>query len=171
MADSDDSLTAEERAFLEALNDLGVRFLLVGMSAALLQGATLSTEDIDLWFEDIADERIGEAARRCGAAWVTRMQPPRLAGSAGERFDVVTTMSGLPDFDAEYAKAIDIEIGLLKVKVLPLERIIASKRAADRDKDRAALYLLEATLKVLRGASTTTVTTNATREKKRKKKT
>ncbi|MBX3232851.1 MAG: hypothetical protein KIT84_42485 [Labilithrix sp.] len=158
MADSDapnaaDSLSREERAFLTALNDLGVRYLLVGMSAALLQGATLATEDINLWFEDIADERIGEAARRAGAAWVTRMQPPRLAGAAGERFDVVTTMDGLPDFAAEYAGSIAFDLGGLAIRVLPLQRIIASKRAAGRAKDRAALVLLEATARLLQATA------------------
>lgn len=150
MADSDDSLGVEELAFFAALNELGVRYLIVGMSGALLQGATLSTEDIDVWFERLGDERIGEAARRCGGAWITRMQPPRFAGAMGERLDVVTSMSGLPSFDDEYSNAIDVDLGGVVVKVLPLERIIASKRAADRPKDRAALYLLEATLAVLR---------------------
>ena len=51
MADSADSLSAEERAFLAALNELGVRYMLVGMSAALVQGATVATDDLDLWFE------------------------------------------------------------------------------------------------------------------------
>jgi hypothetical protein len=46
MADFDGaSLSEAERELLRALNDLGVRFLLVGMSAALLQGARRATED------------------------------------------------------------------------------------------------------------------------------
>lgn len=50
MADSDHaSLTEGERAFLLALQDLGVAYLLVGMSAALIQGARGATEDLDLW--------------------------------------------------------------------------------------------------------------------------
>ena len=45
MDDDDlDFLTEGERRFLVALNALGVRYLLVGMSAALLQGARGSTE-------------------------------------------------------------------------------------------------------------------------------
>jgi hypothetical protein len=32
-------LTSAERALLEALNELGVRYLIVGMGAALLEGA------------------------------------------------------------------------------------------------------------------------------------
>jgi hypothetical protein len=48
MAGSDAALTDRERIFLLALNELGVPFLVVGMSAALLQGARGATEDIDV---------------------------------------------------------------------------------------------------------------------------
>ncbi len=41
-------LTDAERRFLEALGRHGVRYLVVGMSAALLQGARGVTEDIEL---------------------------------------------------------------------------------------------------------------------------
>jgi hypothetical protein len=57
------ALAPSERAFLEALNRLGVRYPVVGMSAALLQGARGVTEDVALWLERIDDPRIGKAAR------------------------------------------------------------------------------------------------------------
>lgn len=145
------ALATEELAFFQALNDLGVRYLIVGMSAALLQGASSSTEDIDLWFERLDDDRLYDAARACGGAWVTRASPPRFAGRMGERIDVVTSLDGLPDFEAEYRKALNVELAEgVVVRVLPLERIIHSKRAAGRPKDQAALPLLETTLKVIR---------------------
>ncbi len=142
-------LSEGERAFLRGLNDLGVRFLVVGMSAALLQGARGATEDIDLWFEQLGDPRIGEAARQAGGVWVTRTQPPLLGGGAGDRWDVVTTMSGLPDFAQEYARSQELTLDGVAVRVLPLERIIESKRTANRPKDRAVLYALESALKVI----------------------
>jgi hypothetical protein len=150
MADFDGaSLSSAERAALRALNSLGVRYLLVGMSAALLQGARGATEDIDLWFESVSDPRIGEAARSVGGIWVSRTQPPILGGKAGDRWDIVTTMSGLPDFAAEYAGALAMTVDDVQVRVLPLARIIASKRAANRPKDQAALPALEGTLRVI----------------------
>ncbi len=136
------SLTEGERAFLSALSELGVEYLLVGMSAALLQGARGATEDIDLWFRDLDDPRIGEAARRAGGFWVTRAAPP-LLGGMGERFDVVMNMSGLPDFAQEYAGATELSLDGVVLRVLPLARIIASKRAANRTKDKAVLPALE----------------------------
>jgi predicted nucleotidyltransferase len=150
MDDADlDFLTKPERIFLEALNAAGVRYLLVGMSAALLQGARGATEDVDLWFESIADHRIGKAARAAGGFWVTRAELPRLGGALGDRFDVVTHMSGLPDFVVEYEQAIDEVVGGVAVKLLPLRRIIVSKRAAGRPKDEAVVHALEAAQKVI----------------------
>jgi len=45
----------EELAFLGELERRGVRFLVVGMSAAILHGVPGSTQDVDLWFESLAD--------------------------------------------------------------------------------------------------------------------
>ncbi len=148
------SLEPGERAFLAALDELGVRYLIVGASAAVLQGAPLVTQDIDLWFEDRSDGRLHEAAKRAGGAFVPGnfgMMPPQLGGGAiGDRLDVVTKPEGLDTFAAEYGGAVAVEVDGLRVLVLPLERIIASKRAAGRAKDLAVLPALEATLAVRR---------------------
>lgn len=149
MDDSLAPLSDVEAAFLGALDARGVRFLVVGMSAALIQGVRGSTEDIDLWFERASDERIADAARTVGGFMVTRSQPP-LLGGVGDRFDIVTTMSGLPSFDAEYENALPVDLGSARIKVLPLERILVSKRAANRDKDQVPIEQIERTLAVLR---------------------
>lgn len=146
----DSALTPAELAFFRALDARSVRFLLVGMSAALLQGVRGSTEDIDLWFASLDDDRIAKAASDAGGFLVSRVSPPLLGGALGERFDLVMTMSALPDFDAEYAAAIDMSLDGVRVRVLPLERILLSKRAANRPKDRIAIGQIEDTLRVLR---------------------
>jgi hypothetical protein len=143
-------LSSAEAAFLAALDQRGVRYLVVGMSAALMQGVRGSTEDIDLWFASLADDRIAEAARSVGGFLVTRTQPPLLGGPFGERFDIVTHMSGLPSFESEYENAKVVDLGNVRVSVLPLDRILLSKRAANREKDRLAVALIEQTLKLLR---------------------
>jgi hypothetical protein len=58
----------------------------------------------------------------------------------------VLTLHGLGTFDDEYAKSLDRVIDGLPLRVLPLERVVASKRATNRLKDRAVLPVLEATL-------------------------
>ena len=148
----DYALEEPERALLAALTDLGVRFMVVGVTAASMQGARVATEDIDLWFADLNDSRLSEAARRAGGIWIAGhfgMQPPAFGGRIGDRFDVVLNMTGLKSFDDEYPGAKALEIDGIPVRVLPLSRIIASKRAANRPKDQAALPALEAALAVM----------------------
>jgi predicted nucleotidyltransferase len=141
------ALTPAERALFRALHDRGVRFLIVGLGAAVLEGAPLATQDLDVWLES-RDERLAEAARAAGGFWVSGfgVQPPAFGGEGFERLDVVLTAHGLESFDSEYAGSVEREIDGIPVKVLPLRRVIASKRATNRPKDRAALPALEATL-------------------------
>ncbi len=153
---ADLALTDAERTFLQALEELGVRYMLVGLSAAVVQGADTVTADIDLWLEDRSDPRIHEAAKRAGGVWVPGsfgMMPPMVGGDAlGDRFDIVLTLSGLEDFSTEVRNAKGIEVDGIALRVLPLERIIHSKRTAGRRKDLAVLPALEAALAAARDA-------------------
>jgi len=146
-------LSDPERRLLEELVARRVRFLVVGMSAALLQGARGSTEDIDLWFADVSDPAIAASVRAAGGIWISGsfgMGPPRIGGEVlGDRFDVVTTMSGLPDFDTEFLGAIREVVDGVELPVLPLRRILESKRAAGRPKDLAAIPAIEDALAVI----------------------
>jgi hypothetical protein len=145
---SDFVLTPAERALLEALNALGGRYLIVGMGAALIEGAHGTTQDLDLWFGTIDEPRLREAARRAGGLYTSGfgMQPPALGGEGLDRVDLVLMASGLGAFDDEYSAARTYDLDGVPVKVLPLERVIASKRAASRPKDLAQLPTLEAAL-------------------------
>ena len=144
----DYALTAAERKLLQALSDRGVRFLIVGMGAAVLEGAPVSTVDLDLWFESATDERIRLAARDAGGTWISGfgLGPPGFGGRGLDRIDVVLTAQGLGPFAEEYAGGKEIDLDGVRVRILPLERIIASKRTANRPKDLAQMPALEATL-------------------------
>ena len=141
-------LTTAERALLEALGALGVRYLIVGMGAALIEGAPGTTQDLDLWFGSIDAERLSEAARRAGGLYTSGfgLQPPAIGGEGLDRVDVVLTASGLESFETELMGAHDYDLDGVHVKVLPLERVIVSKRAAKRPKDSAQIPMLEAAL-------------------------
>lgn len=147
------ALSAGERALFEALNDLKVRYLIVGLGAAVLQGANTGTRDIDIWFENLSDERIGTAVREAGGIWISGnfgMRPPQIGGDAiGDRLDVVTHMHGLGPFEEEVAHSTEIVVDDVKLPVLCLERIIESKKAAGRPKDLAAIPALEEALAAL----------------------
>lgn len=144
----DFALTPAERALFAALTRRGVPFILIGMGAAVLAGAPIATQDLDVWFERIDDGRIREAAADAGGFWIpgVGMQPPAFGGDGLDRVDVVLTAHGLDPFAVEYARAVPYDIDGVTVPVLPLERVIASKRATNRPKDAAQLPALEATL-------------------------
>ena len=141
-------LNENELRFLRALLRRKVRFIVVGLSAAALQGAPVVTQDVDLWFEDLNDPRIREALREVNAAYVapSHLNPPMFAGGGVELFDIVLTLHGLDTFSEELRNCVAVPLGRQKLKVLSLERILASKRAANRVKDRLVIPVLEDTL-------------------------
>lgn len=147
-------LTEREQAFLRELARRRVEFMIVGLSAAALQGAPAVTQDVDLWFKDLDDPKLRQALDAVGGVYVppTASTPPMLAGRSVALFDIVLTMDGLQDFDHELVTAIEMPIGRTRVKVLPLDRIITSKKAANREKDRLILPVLEAAAAVQRDA-------------------
>ncbi len=68
------------------------------------------------------------------------------AGIAVELFDIVLRLDGLRFFAQEARAALPIATApRLRLKVLPLRRVIASKRAANRLKDRMVLPAFEDT--------------------------
>jgi hypothetical protein len=143
-------LSESELRFLRALRRRKVRFMIVGLSAAALQGAPVVTQDVDLWFEDLTDPRIGEALREVGAAYIapSHLNPPMFAGGGVELFDIVLTMHGLGPFAEEVRNCLEVSLGSQKLKVLRVDRILASKRAANRPKDRLVIPVLEDLLAV-----------------------
>ncbi|MBK9137191.1 MAG: hypothetical protein IPM17_00220 [Verrucomicrobia bacterium] len=143
--------SASELRLLQVLLKRKVRFMVVGLSAATLQGAPVVTQDVDLWFENLGEPRISRALQEVGAAYVPPSinNPPMLAGAGAELFDIVIRMDGLGSFAEEIKNCVDIPLGRHKLKVLSLERILASKIAANRPKDKL-------TIPVLRDALATT---------------
>jgi hypothetical protein len=80
------------------------------------------------------------------------MQPPAFGGEGLDRLDIVLTAHGLEPFGIEYAGALEREVDGVKLRVLPLGRVIASKRATRRAKDLAQLPALEATRRARSGS-------------------
>ncbi|MBI2947916.1 MAG: hypothetical protein HYY23_09730 [Verrucomicrobia bacterium] len=145
-----------EVRLLTALLRARVRFMVVGLSAATMQGAPVVTQDVDLWFEKLGEPKISQALQSVGAAYVppSILNPPMLAGAGAELFDIVVRMDGLEDFASELKHCVDVPLGRHKLKVLSLERILVSKLAANRDKDKL-------TIPVLRDALAATTAVNA----------
>ena len=152
---TNEPITETELEFLRQLAARNTKFMVVGMTSAILQGADTSTKDIDLWFEKTSDGKLARAAAAVGGVFMwrassRRLNPPCLGGQGLERFDVVNNLHGLGDFASEYRQSLEIPVEDFAIKILPIERVIASKRAANRDKDRAVLPALLAALAALK---------------------
>ena len=74
------------------------------------------------------------------------MQPPAFGGDGLDRIDIVLTAHGLNSFEREYEGTISHTVDGVSLRILPLERIIATKRATGRAKDLAQIPALEATV-------------------------
>lgn len=151
MPDQIAGMTAEEVELLRSLVGDGIRFMVVGMSAAILQKVPGVTQDIDLWFARGQSDELSVACRKAGATYYWRAVPPGIAGPGIDQIDVVWHCHGLGDFEEEYARSEEVEMAPgLFVRVLPLERILVSKRAAGRPKDKAVLPMLRDAIKALK---------------------
>ena len=142
----------KELEFLRELTRQNVEFIIVGLSAAALQGAPVVTQDVDLWFKDLSHPGLKKALKKVGGIFVPSvgLNPPMLAGEAVKLFDIVTHMHGLAGFEEEKMQALTVALGKVKVAVLPLEQIIKSKKAVKRQKDKLVLPVLKDALIAIR---------------------
>lgn len=138
--------------FLRELIRQKVEFMMVGLSAAALQGAPVVTRSVELWFRTLHDPGIERALKKVKGRYIppTAGNPPIFTGDSLELYDIVTHVKGLGWFNEEAANAIKIPLGRFKVPALKLERIIAGRKAAGRKKDEPVLKVLTDALKTIR---------------------
>jgi len=141
----------QEAEFLRELVRQNVDFMIVGLSAAALQGAPVVTQGVDLWFNNLEDPGIKSALKKVHGSYIPpiAMNPPMFDGDAVNLFDIVMHMHGLSDFKEEQKNTIKVPLGRVKVAVLKLERIIESKKATGREKDKLVLPVLSDALKTI----------------------
>jgi predicted nucleotidyltransferase len=152
---------------LKVLVDHGVEFILVGGVAAVLEGAPLSTLDVDVVFLRRAENLppLLDALRALDARYVdpagrhivpdadklATLRMHRLVTSLGA-LDVMETIGhGLTYADLIGDTQV-MEVAGVNVRVLGLGTIILSKEQANRDKDRATLHILRRTLHMKQAA-------------------
>ena len=130
---------------VDALRAQKTRFILIGMSAAIVQGVPGSTFDVDLWIDLPSRQYMKpmNAALKLGGEMI-RQTVVILPGDLMINF--VYAPSGLRSFDAEYRNARQFIIHRKRIPVLPLDRIRKSKLAAGRPKDEAHIRLIDEAL-------------------------
>lgn len=156
----------DAREILRVLNEHGVRYVVVGGFAALLQGLGQTTFDVDITpelSEENLDKLCSALQELDARLWPSDAEEPVDWPWTPRSFRNLTTASTRTragdldivlrpdapagrtyDYDDLAEDALVIELPDVDVPVASLDRIIASKEAAGRDKDAASLPLLRA---------------------------
>jgi hypothetical protein len=126
--------------------------ILIGNAAAALQGAPVTTADIDFLFRDTpASLKKLKALARSLDAYILRPYYPvsglyRIARDEdGLQLDFMTVIDGIRSFEGLRKRARTIRVDNTDLTVASLADIIKSKRAAGRARDLAVLDVLEKT--------------------------
>jgi hypothetical protein len=151
------------RTLLAKLASSDVEFILVGMLAAVAQGAPVTTHDVDIVHRRTAEnlDRLVDllvntldARYRERSGRVLRPTIEILAGPGHSLLmtnlgplDVLGAIEGGRDYEALLPRSDRIEISGHPVHVLGLATIIELKRDSTRMKDRLVLPVLEETLR------------------------
>ena len=130
-----------------------MRFQMVGMSAAIVQGVPATTLDTDLWV-DLPERQYIRLLNLVVKQGGTPLAQNVYALADGSLVNFIFNMTGLRTFAEEYAHAREILWNGLRIRVLPLERIYVSKRASAREKGLAHLPLLRRVIRGHRRAGT-----------------
>jgi hypothetical protein len=151
---------------LQLLDRHGVDYVVVGGVAAVLQGAPVTTFDIDTLVKvDAANaDRLLAVLTALEARYREHgeLRPTRddlLAGghlllmTNSGPLDVLGFIGGGKRYEDIVDATATIAVGDLSVRVLGIEALIEEKKALGRDKDLAVIRLLEAVLRRRRGCT------------------
>ena len=125
------------------------------MGAAILQGVIVTTIDTDIWV-DLPERQYIRLMNLVLKQGGTALAPTLYALSDGRLVNFLFSVHGVRDFAFEYKNAVDGKIDGERVKALPLERILKSKKTVKRDKDLLHILLIERFLKGRKKAKGTT---------------
>ncbi len=153
--------TQSYQRILELLDEHHVEFVVVGGVAAVLQGAPITTFDIDMLvkLDDANAENLADALTALEASFreQPRADPPTkkhiLAGghlllmtNCGP-LDILGFIGDQEKYEDLKGKIKQITVGGLSVQVLELEELIHQKEKLGRPKDQASLQTLKAVLR------------------------
>lgn len=148
---------ADIGALLERLGQAGVEFVVVGGAAALLHGAPIATRDLDIVPSRAPAnlDRLSAALTELGS--IFREPGPRVLPVTRDHLegggqlllrtnlgplDVLLRLHEGEDYDVLAPEAERFEVDGRTFRVVALERLIAVKTAANRERDRLVVPLL-----------------------------
>lgn len=136
----------------EAAAAVRLEMVLIGNAAAALQGAPVTTLDVDAMFRKTPANlnKVKRLADLLGAQVLKPYYPVSdlyrvVNEDAGLQLDLMTQVHGIRSFAGLKARAAEVTFGGASLRVASLDDIIKSKRAAGRARDKAVLPVLERT--------------------------
>lgn len=144
-------------AIAKALRIARLDAIVIGNLASMLNGAPVTTQDVDLFIRDTRLNRrklvrfAEEIGGRAPAAVSELSRVEWIEGALSVPVEIhYDRISGGLTFPSVRSRAELIDLGGEKLRVASLPDLIRSKRAANRPKDRAVLPILRDTLAVRR---------------------
>ena len=148
---------ADLHGLLTKLLEARVEFIVIGGAAAILHGATTTTQDLDVVHRR-TDENVGRllAALEALDATVREVanrglrpsrdlllngRQPLLSTSLGD-LDTLCVLNDGRGYDELLAHSVEMQVDQRPLRVLDLDTLIEVKAAANRPKDRLALPIL-----------------------------
>lgn len=135
------------------LRETGLEAIMIGNAAAALHGAPVTTVDVDFLFRKTPPNlRKLKAVARALDAMILRPYYPisdlfrLMAEDQSLQLDFMAAIHGMRSFNSVKSRAISVDVGGEKFLVASLADIIASKRAANRPRDRSVIDALTSTL-------------------------
>lgn len=137
----------------KALKASQLEAILIGNGAAALQGAPVTTVDLDFFYRETKrnEEKLAKFAQFIGAE-VTRPYPQLstltrlILPDTSVYLYFITIMAGVSSLPSLRSRASRVEMEGNELLVASLEDVIQSKKLAGRPKDLAVMYVLEAAL-------------------------
>jgi len=126
-----------------------IRFQLIGMSAAVLQGVPVATLDVDLWV-DLPVRSYMRAANLALAHGAIFVRKTVVELADGTLVNFIFEVTGLKSFATEFGKARKLRFHGLEIPVMPLALIRKSKLAIMRPKDPAHIHYIDETLRAFK---------------------
>ena len=145
------TINTDFRDLFAALNDAGVKYLLVGGYALAVHATPRFTKDLDVWVEPSPPNaaRTMAALRVFGAPTEslteTDLSTPEVVFQMGlppNRIDIVTSIDGV-SFEEAWSGKVTTTYGDQPVAVIGRVHLIANKRATGRPQDALDADLLE----------------------------
>ncbi|MDX2226299.1 MAG: hypothetical protein SFY92_04275 [Verrucomicrobiae bacterium] len=137
---------------IQELKSEKIRFQVVGMAAAILQGVPGTTLDTDLWI-NLPERQYMTVNNLCLKLGATLLRPTVVMLEDESLVNFCYHITGLQDFDRAFDKSRLLTMDGQKVRVLPLQLILKSKLAIQRDKDMVHIQLIRTVLKCQRKLS------------------